>query len=58
MTVPTNIDALRGGRGGMEEPHVRPQKTEKLDLKNALKHEKKGPPPNFFHNPKCPLKRF
>jgi len=32
--------------------------TEKLDHKNAIKHENKGPPPRFSHNPKYPPQNY
>ena len=31
---------------------------EKFGLKNAIKHENRGPPPIFFHNPMSPSKEF
>jgi hypothetical protein len=31
---------------------------EKLDHINAFKHENRGPPPKFFHNPKYPSKEY
>jgi hypothetical protein len=41
-------------RGG---PNVPPQKDfERLDHKNAIKHENREPPPRFSHSPKYPLK--
>ena len=41
-----------GGEGGTS---CTPSKGfEKLDHKNAIKHENRGPPPRFSHNPKYP----
>jgi hypothetical protein len=41
------------------EPNVPPKKDfERLDHKNAIKHENSGPPPRFSHSPKYPLKRI
>jgi hypothetical protein len=30
---------------------------EKLDHKNAIKHENRGPPPTFSHNPQFPTSK-
>ena len=38
-----------GGRGAREAPHVPPPKDfEKLDHKNVIKHENRGPLPDFL----------
>jgi hypothetical protein len=55
------IDAHRGGGRGGEEggTSCAPSKDfEKLQHKNAIKHENRGPPPIFFHNPMYSLKRI
>jgi hypothetical protein len=48
-----------GGWGGVEGVgggiSCTPSKDfEKLDHKNVIKHEIRGPPPKISHNPKCP----
>jgi hypothetical protein len=41
-----------GGEGGTS---CTPSKGfKKLEHKNAIKHENRGPPPRFSHNPKYP----
>jgi hypothetical protein len=55
------IDAHRGWgeRGEEGNTSCTPSKDfEKLDHKNAIKHENRGPPPTFSPNPKYPLKRI
>ena len=43
------------GEGGGGAPHVPPQKPKKkLDHQISIKHENRGPPPRFSHNPKYP----
>jgi hypothetical protein len=44
ITLTTNIDAHRGGGGTSCTPS---KDFEKLDHKNALKHENRGHPPKF-----------
>jgi hypothetical protein len=55
MTIDAQREGERGRRGA---PHVPPQKTLKNCKKNAIKHENRGPPPRFTHNPMNPLKRI
>jgi hypothetical protein len=43
-----------GGRGQLIYPS---KDFEKLDHKNAIKHENRRPPPRFSHNPKYPPSR-
>jgi hypothetical protein len=49
-----------GGEGEEGELHLwYPSKDfEKLDYKNSIKHENRGPPPRFSNNTKYPLKRI
>jgi hypothetical protein len=64
LTWIESIDAHRGrgGRRGEGEggrTSSTPSKDfEKLDHKNAIKHEKRRPPPRFSHSPMYPLKRI
>ncbi len=48
-----------GGERGEGGTSCTPSKDfEKLLHRNTIKHENRGPPPRFFHNPMYPLKRI
>jgi hypothetical protein len=51
-----SIGAHRG-RGGGDTSCTPSEDFEKLDHKNAIKHENRVPHPRFSHNPKYPLKK-
>jgi hypothetical protein len=59
LTLLISIYPHRGRRGGAGGgTSCTPSKYfEKLDHKNAIKHENRGPPPRFSHNPKYPLQK-
>jgi hypothetical protein len=53
-----SIDAHRGG-GDAGAPHLPPQKTlTNCNIKNAIRHENRGPHPRFFTTPSTPSKEF
>ncbi len=47
-----------GGGGGGGTSCTPLNDFEKLDHKNAITHQNRGPPSRFSHNPKYPIKKF